>query len=533
MMRRGRRLSTQILVSQLTILLVALVAGFALYAAAVRRELDHQYERRALSIAQAAAVMPQIRTAMARGDPDRVVARLAEELRASTRASYVVVLDRNGVRHSHPDSTLIGQRVAEPLIALDGAGHVGVDDGHLGRSANGKAPLRAPDGAVVGEVSAGILESQVSDQLWRTVPTLLLYTALALVIGIVTSLLLTRRLKRQTFGLELHEIAELLQEREAMLHGIREGVITLDPGGRISLVNDEARRLINLTRAGLGDRVDEVLPPGRLRDLLCGEVEAGQDEVVLTDSRCLTVTRMPVSRRGRPLGAVITLRDRTELVGLLRELDSVRNLSAALRAQQHEHANRMHTIAGLLDLDRPEEAASYLAEVSAASTGLAESLSDRIGDPTVVALLIAKVAIGAERGVTLEVTEDSRIERGAVDPQALITVLGNLIDNAMDAVVGHPRRQVVVRIREETDATVVTEVSDSGPGLPVGTASVFTDGVTTKPAREGVHRGLGLALVHRLVTAAGGTITAESSEGALFRVVLPVSRPAIRTPSRS
>ncbi len=530
-MRHGRRLSTQILVSQLTILLVALVAGFGLYAAAARQQLDHQYEQRALSIAQAAAAMPQIRSAMAQGDHAGAVAGLAEDLREQTHASYVVVIDRNGVRHSHPDRSLIGQRVEEPLIALDGRGHVGVDNGHLGRSANGKAPLRAPDDTIIGEVSAGILESQVSDQLWRTVPTLLLYTALALVIGIVTSLLLTRRLKRQTFGLELNEIAELLQEREAMLHGIREGVITLDPEGRISLVNDEARRLVGLTRSGLGERIDDVIPPGRLHDLLCGAAETEQDEVVLTDSRCLTVTRMPVSHEGRPLGAVITLRDRTELVGLLRELDSVRNLTDALRAQQHEHANRMHTIAGLLDLDRPGEAASYLAEISAISAGLAEALSNRIDDAPVVALLIAKFAIAAERGVMLDVTEDSRVERGAVDSRALITVLGNLIDNAMDAVSGQQRRQVTVRIRQQPDATVLTEVSDSGPGVPAETDMVFRDGVKTKAARDGVHRGLGLALVQRVVTQAGGTITAENADGALFRVVLPVSRP--RAPSRS
>lgn len=307
-----------------------------------------------------------------------------------------------------------------------------------------------------------------------------------------------------------------------MLHGIREGVITLDPEGRISLVNDEARRLIDLTRAGLGERVADVLPPGRLRDLISGDVAAGPDEVVLTDRRCLTVTRMPVSRQGRPLGAVITVRDRTELVGLLRELDSVRNLTDALRAQQHEHANRMHTIAGLLDLERPQEAASYLAEISTASTGLAESLGERIGDPTVVALLIAKVAIAAERGVALTVTDDSRVERGAVDPRAMVTVLGNLIDNAMDAVAGRSRRCISVGIYQERDSTVVTEVCDSGPGVPSGTPSVFSDGVSSKPAREGVHRGLGLALVRRVVTGAGGTISVENRDGALFRVVLPV-----------
>src|SRR6202011_1507135 len=145
-------------------------------------------------------------------------------------------------RYSHPNPALIGRRVSEPVIALDGRDHIGVDHGNLGVSANAKTPVRAADGPVIGEVSAGILEGQVSDQLLHELPSLLLYFACALAIGVVASLTLARRLKRSTFGLELDEIAALVQEREAMLHGIREGVITLDRAGRITLVNDEARR---------------------------------------------------------------------------------------------------------------------------------------------------------------------------------------------------------------------------------------------------------------------------------------------------
>src|SRR5438270_7924545 len=159
---RARRLSTRILVSQIVVLLVALAAGFYLFTRELRHDVDRGYEARALSIAEAAANDPQIRAQMALGDPNHLVAQLAESLRRATRASYVVVVDRNSVRHSHPDQSLIGQKVEEPLVALDGRGHVGVDNGHLGRSANGKAPLRAPDGAIIGEVSAGLLERNVS-----------------------------------------------------------------------------------------------------------------------------------------------------------------------------------------------------------------------------------------------------------------------------------------------------------------------------------------------------------------------------------
>ena len=259
---RRRRLYAQILTGQLTVLAVTGVVGFALYARHARDDLDRQFERRALVVAEAAAAHPGIRAAMALGDPEGTVATLADDIRLATGASYVVVIDRDGRRHSHPNPELIGQKVEEPVVALDGLNHVGVDNGHLGRSANGKAPLRAPDGTLIGEVSAGILENQVSSELSRQVPLLLLYSGMALAVGVAVSVLLAQRLKRRTLGLELDEIAGLLQEREAMLHGIHEGVVTLDPAGRISLVNDEARRLLGLGAVPVGGTLDSALPPG-------------------------------------------------------------------------------------------------------------------------------------------------------------------------------------------------------------------------------------------------------------------------------
>lgn len=520
-MAARRRLSTQILLTQLAVLVVVSGAGLALYAQEAARGLDAQSEQRALSVALATAAVPQVGTALRDGDPHRSLAPLAERIRRQTGAAYVVVIDRTGMRRSHPDPLLIGQRVAEPLIANDGRPHTGVDNGHLGRSANGKAPVIAADGAVVGEVSAGILESQVarpkSDELRR----LVLYTALALVGGALVSLWLSRRLKRQTFGLELHEVAELLQEREAMLHGIREGVVTLDSSGRVSLVNDEARRLLGFSAAGPGGKLDDVVPPGRLHDLLTGDVEPGDDEVVLTDRFCLKVNRMPVRLQDRDLGAVVTLRDRTEHVELLRELDSVATLTDALRGQQHEHANRMHTVAGLLELDRPQEAATYLQQIAGDAAGMAEELKDQIGNATIVALLLGKVTVARERGVQLTISSSAPINDAAVDGRLVVTVLGNLLDNAIDAVAGTAAAAITVQLTVE-ERSFLVRVTDSGPGLSAAErGSVFLDGYSTKPARDGVHRGLGLALVHRLVTQAGGGVQISADRPTTFEVRLP------------
>jgi two-component system CitB family sensor kinase len=506
------------------ILVVTMLLGFGLYSQVTRRILDRHTERLALTVAQSVAANQSVRSEMADGDHSHAVQRIAEEVRAATGAAYVVVIDRNGVRHSHPNRALVGQRIEESVVALDGLTHVGIDHGSLGPSANGKAPLRAPDGTIIGEVSVGFLERDVSRQLWDEIPVLLLYTGAALLVGVLASLVLARRLKRMTFGLELHDLASLLQEREAMLHGIREGVVAFDHQGRLSMVNDEARRLLELRRATLDEPLDELLPEGRLRDLLSGEIQ-GQDQLVLTDAHLLVVNRMPVRVNGRDVGSVVTLRDRTELEALLRELDSVNGLTDALRAQQHEFSNRLHVLSVLVGMGDNDEAMDYLNEISATSAGQAEDLRSRVAPASLAALLLAKITIAGERGILLELTEDSRLDHPGPDPQALLTIVGNLIDNAMDAVADSPPpRRIVVHLAYDHDARIITVgVSDSGPGVPLElTDRVFQDGYTTKIPRAGVPRGLGLALVHRLVHRLGGHIEVSSGPSASFTVTLPV-----------
>jgi two-component system CitB family sensor kinase len=524
--RRRRQLSSRILTSVVGILLATTVVGFVLVTLSQRSELVREYQQRALAVAKTFAAMPSIRQALASPTPAdrRLIQSLAEQVRREAGATYVVVIDRNGVRYSHPKPSLIGKRVTEPVVALDGRDHLGIDPGNLGNSANAKVPLRAPDGrSIIGEVSAGILERRVSDQLLREVPSLLLYFAGALALGVVASLALARRLKRSTFGLELEEIAALVQEREAMLHGIREGVIAIAPDGRVTLINDEARRLVPLDGDPVGRPIEELVSHRRLSDLLTGRM-TGTDRIVVTDEHILMVNRMPVSRRGRDLGAVVTLRDRTELEGLLRELDSVDALTDALRAQQHEFSNRMHTVAGLIELGDRDAAVRYALDASDESAGRAEAIRERVEAPEIAALLMAKTTVAAERGVALELSEDSRLAATTIEMSTMVSVIGNLIDNAIDAAAaGAPPSRVTVRLGT-SDENVTVAVSDTGPGVPAELgARIFTDGFTTKSPDGRRHRGIGLALVHRLVSRAGGTIEVSCEGPTTFTVVLPTT----------
>jgi two-component system CitB family sensor kinase len=301
--------------------------------------------------------------------------------------------------------------------------------------------------------------------------------------------------------------------------------VATDVDGRITLLNDEARRLLRVSSDSVGRRLTDVLPPGRVRDLLIGEA-TGADEVVLAADRVLVVSRMPVVVRGRTIGHIATFRDRTELEGLLRELDNARSVSEALRAQAHDFSNRLHTIAGLIELGREEEAIQLTTESSSVSQELTESLLERVGDPVLGALLLGKSAVAAERGIQFRLSPDSRLDGDAGHPRDLITVVGNLIDNALDAAAtssnGGPR-WVEVSIRKE-DGDVLIQVHDSGPGIGLGeTERIFSEGYTTKLAGPGSRRGLGLALVKQVAARRGGEVTVLNQGGALFTVRLPLT----------
>jgi two-component system CitB family sensor kinase len=444
-MARRPRLSTQIVVLQLAIILLTVGAALGVSLLQARHELDRSAGRESLLIARTVAGIPAVRSAFGTADPARDIQPIAERIRKLTGASFIVVASRHGIRYSHPNPAMIGTSLLHdpgenPTSVLSGKTYVGVEDGSLGRSMRAKVPLRNDFGDVIGLVSVGVTERTLSAKLRSNLPVILIPTFLGLLLGAAGSILLARRIKRQTFGLEPDEIAALLEQREAMLHGIREGAVATDAAGRVTLLNDEAQRLLGLGSSTLGRFVDEVVPAGRLRDVLLGRVD-GPDEIVLVGDRVLVINRMPVDVRGRTIGAVVTLRDRTELEGLLRELDDVRSLAEALRAQEHEFSHRLHVIGGLIELGRYDEAVQFISRSSVLHQELAESLVDRVGDPILVALLLGKSVVASERGIDLNVSAVGKLPDDIGDVRGLVTVLGNLIDNALDSAADGERLQ--------------------------------------------------------------------------------------------
>lgn len=531
-MRRRMSLAGQLLALQLVIVSIVLVAVAAVSLAQSDASFRATESRRALSAAERVAAEAVVRHGLENPRHIGLAQEAAGDAQSVSASSYIVVATADRTIIAAQDASWIGKKLdlhASPVLAA-GRNWVGVaEDGgakavvaHVPVLSDGAGAVKV--GEVIGLVAVGREYPSWLESLATATPNLLAYLGIASLLGVVGSLLVARRVKRQTLGLEPREIAGLAEHREALLHGIKEGVIALDPQRRITLVNDEAIRLLGLPADSVGRSLEELDLPPRVGDVLSGADGTGADAIVLREGRMLVLNRMPVSARGGNIGAVVTLRDRTELDTLLHELDGARSTTDALRSQAHEFSNRMHIVAGLIELEEYDEAMRFATSTTAAHEVLARSIADRVDEPAVAALLLAKSATVAERGAKLIVSGETELCREDVgDPRDLLLVVGNLIDNALDALVGDAG-WIRVTVRS-TDNGVLVEVCDSGPGVAPDLADeVFRHGFTTKVAQSGGARGLGLALTRQACVRRGGWVRVRNDNGAVFTALLPKAR---------
>ncbi|MFZ5814997.1 MAG: ATP-binding protein [Bacillota bacterium] len=527
-----RRLASLGIQGKITLLAVGLVLSGLLamgapvtYLAAT--SLEHQMGMRALDIARTLAAAPTVQQAFYEPDPIQIIAPLADQVRRSTGAEFVVVLDRAGRLYSHPLPENLGKATAgldyDPTLMEGRQYYTRLNEGPtLGLA--GLSPVYGRDGELMGLVSVGFSLHEVSLLVWRFTERVVWAALAGLSIGSIGALWLARRIKQQMFGLEPPQIASLLQERTAVLESVREGIIAIDEAGLVTVANQEALRLLQLPEAPIGRPILEVVPQSRMLEVLqTGEAQYAQEMIL--GGRVVVANRIPVRSGGRVVGVVSSFRDRTELDQLTSELTAVRRYSEALRAQAHEFNNRLHAVAGLVQLGAHEEALEYILRTHVQHQELLDLLARAVPDPLVAAIILGKYNRAAELKVRLELDPASRFTRAPAQlgSDLLVTVLGNLTDNAIEAVQGLPEEQRWVRILlDDGGPSVRLVVTDGGPGIPPELVGrVFTDGFSTK--QEG-HRGFGLALVHLLVTQAGGQI--EVARGPSRFVITFVGRNA-------
>jgi two-component system, CitB family, sensor kinase len=526
-----RSLAGQFLAFQLVVVLVVLLAVAAVSVAQSTREFREVRGQRMIAVAENMASTPIVRDRYADPFAERVLAPEVDRAVALSGAGLAEILDPSGTVRVSSDPSRVGRREdLGPSRADEGRawfGDIDVDGVH---SLVGQVPILADTGDVMAIASVSERYPSVWELLSGAGERLLFYLGLGAALGLLASWLLSRRIKRHTRGLEVAEIASLADHREALLHSIREGVVAVNNEGDITVLNDSAQELLDVTGAAVGRRVDSVgLDPAVVEFLLSGEDgRSARDTVIVTRTRVLALNRRAATSQGQRIGTVTTMRDSTELAALQGQLSSHKSVTDTLRAQTHEFANQLHTISGLVQLGEYESVRDLVGTLTRRRAEISDAVTQRISDPAVAALLIAKTSLAGESGVSLELAPQSHLI--PLEPALatdVITLLGNLIDNAVDVSVGSKPATVTVCI-EDFDGLSIS-VSDSGPGVPPHLReTIFARGVTSKPEVPG-GRGIGLALV-RLVTAQhGGTVVVSDgpSGGARFVVRLPESRSAV------
>ncbi|MEH3140115.1 MAG: ATP-binding protein [Mycobacterium kyogaense] len=515
---------------------VVLIAVGAVSVAQSTSEFREARGTRMIAVAENMASTPIVRERIERAPADpfagRILAPEVDRAVALSGASLAEILAPDGTVWVSSDPSRIGARVdLGPSRADEGRAWYGDADIAGTHSLVGQVPILSPDGDVLAIASVSEGYPSVWALLSGAGERLLIYLGLGAALGLVASYLLSRRIKRHTRGLEVTEIASLADHREALLHSIREGVIAVNNDGEITVLNDSAQELLGVGADAVGKRVDEVgIDPAVVALLIPGASARSaendtQDTVIATRTRVLALSRRAATSGGERIGTVTTMRDSTELAALQGQLSSHKSVTDTLRAQTHEFANQLHTISGLVQLGEYDAVRDLVGTLTRRRAEISDAVTQRISDPAVAALLIAKTSLAAESGVALSLAADSHL--APLDPALatdVITLLGNLIDNAVDVSVGAPEPVVTVEIDDSDGLEII--VRDTGPGVPEHLReTIFARGVTSKPDVPG-GRGIGLALV-RLVTAAhGGSVgvTDVPDGGAEFTVRLQAVR---------
>lgn len=523
-------LQTRMILLMTLVIIVIIGAMGAVFSSMIAASIEDQVGKRALSVAKIMAHLPQVRGAFATGHPTQIIQPIAENVRIQTDAEFVVVGDRKGIRVAHPLPDRIGREMVggdnEPAL-LHGQSYVSKAVGSLGPSLRGKVPIHNDAGDVIGIVSVGFLLEDIEAAIDSYQRKVLLILALGVLFGTAGAIWLSRYFKRAILGLEPEEIASLYMERNAVLESVREGIIAINRHGRVTMANKAAIQILGLPEEELRDRpILELLPDSRMPEVLeSGEHQLDRESTIA--GKEILVNRVPIKWMGRVVGVVSSFRPKSEIDQLASELSQARRYADVLRAQTHEFHNLLYTISGLLQLGSIQEAIELITSETSAEQELVLFLAKQVPDPLIGALLLGMHNRAKELKIQFSVNRDSRLKElpADVNRQQVVVMLGNLIQNALEAV-GESRSgpKVVECYLSDAGSEILFEVEDSGPGVDDSIREkIFEHGFSTKP---GERRGIGLAKVKGIVEEMGGYILVGKSEwgGALFTVSLAKER---------
>lgn len=503
--------------------IVLLTAG-ALITQNVAIDTKQRTADRALAIAQVVAQVPAVQQALLSDNPSATLQPFAERWRQATGAAFIVISNMDAIRFSHPLPEKVGTPMAELYRdpVLQGQEYIYVGKGSLDPSLRANVPIFNPKtGVQIGFVSVGFYLEVINEMFVTNLNEVLVALLVGLLASVAGAVYLARNVKESIFGLEPYEIATILKERTATLDALREGVVAVDVQGRIRVINHEAAKLLGLgENDGIGKPIKEYIPDHKLSRVI-NDGEANYDEELLIGDAITLANSVPIIVDGNVAGAVITFRERTEINRLAEELTGVHRFVDILRAQAHEFKNKLHTISGLIQLGRYDEAIQFATDSNITRQGLFNQLSGRIRDSVIFGLLLGKASYMREKGVDFTVDEDTHLEDLPVHVTSgdIVLILGNLLQNAAEAVADAAEKTVYVSILQEPSELIII-VQNSGPWIEERLATdIYRRGMSTKERGSG----LGLALVLEKLNLVRGSVSHRNLPygGVQFEVKIP------------
>ncbi|KLG17637.1 histidine kinase [Enterobacter roggenkampii] len=509
--KRPMKLNTLVTLMVCAIIGSVLLVVFALYSVQITRATRDDVKDTALGIARTLADSPEIQRGLMQAPQENIIQPIAQAVTKRNDLLFTVVTDMRGIRYSHPNEALLGLHfIGDDLTpALEGKENVSVNRGALAEALRVFTPVYDAQHEQIGVVVVGISLNKVEEQIARGRLNAVWTILFSIFMSSMAIWGLVRVLKRILFGLEPYEISALFEQRQAMLQSLREGVLAVDIHGRVTMINQTAREILLLPS---GKQTENTSAPllASLRDVSKTGV-ARQDQEISCNGRLLLCNMVPVKSQDRVIGAITTFRDKTEVSQLMQRLDGMVNYVDALRAHTHEFMNKLHVILGLLNIKRYDKLEEYILQTAHHYQTDIGTIQSKVKSPVVAGFLLGKINRAKEAGVTLTLADESQIPDTASEEQVavLITALGNLIENALDAMEGQQEGEIGLLLHYQ-NGWLSCEVSDDGPGIdPTQLESIFTKGFSTK----GENRGVGLFLARQQIQNLGGDISAESEPG--------------------
>lgn len=516
------------------ILLICLLIGgiFVMFGLFLRsfitETIEDQVGKRALSVAESVANMPEVKEAFQKEDPASVIQDIVSPIRKQTGAEFIVVGNRKGIRYSHPEPDRLRKRMVggdNEQALSHGESYISKRVGSLGLSMRGKVPIYDDNHAVIGLVSVGFLNTDIQGIIKRQSKSLWFTMFGIVLLGVTGAIFIAYYIKKLLFHMEPEEISHMLAQKEAILHSTHEGILAVDHLGMITMMNTAAQRI--LSKQGekdyTGRSIREIWPHTNLFAVLKNGESHYNREMVLGGSIVL-VNHLPIHRGGMIAGVVSTFQKKTDIAHITQELSQVKQYASAQRAQTHEFSNKLYIILGLLELEKDQEAIEFIRKEMNIQQAWSHLLFAYIADPTMQGLLQGKFNQASELGIRMMMQPESQLtyRLSAKKSEALLTGIGNLLENAVEAVKHHEgtKREISIFITDIGE-DVIAEIDDSGPGIDQKAAAhIFTQGFSTK---SDARRGTGLALTKHVLENVNGALMLEESDlgGACFVLVIP------------